>query len=155
MYFICDYHVGIVGDELFTGAEFHGQAKPLAAVAVQPGFEADLPALHVRRPSHAADVSRGDAFHPHRLPDARGARGPDAVRLELPVLLAARLGKIGRVVLRAYHDRLRIFEFQKSGDLAAEWRVAALMFRRRMTVDPDGGAIIHGREMKHQAIPWI
>ena len=58
------------------------EPQVVAALAVQPGFEADLPALQVRRPAQHArsQVARHD-FQPDRLPDAGGARIPDRVRL--------------------------------------------------------------------------
>ena len=52
----------------------------------------------------ATDVACGDPLHPDGLPDAGRARIPDRMRLELPVLLAARLGEIVRIVLGADHD---------------------------------------------------
>src|SRR5688500_19674564 len=58
----------------------------------------------VGRPAQSADPARRQRLEPHRLPDPAGARVPDRVRLEQPVLLAARLREIERVVFGPHHD---------------------------------------------------
>jgi hypothetical protein len=52
------------------------------------------------------------------------------VRLELPVLLAARLGQVVRIVLGAHRHDLLARRLEHVGDVGRERRVAALVGRR-------------------------
>ena len=71
----------------------------------------------------------GNPLEPDRLPDAGRARIPDRVRLELPVLLAARLRQVGWIVFGAHDDLARRAAVQESRDVDGERRVAAVRGR--------------------------
>ena len=115
-------------------------------------LEADLPPLEVRRPAdrRRSQVAR-HRLHPDRLPDAGRARVPDRVRLELPVLLAARLGEVVRVVLGAHDDLACARRRTRSRDVERERRVAALV-SPTAAVDPDGRAVVDGAEVEDQSL---
>ena len=95
-------------------------------------LEADLPALDVAASSGRVPIAgRGHALEPDRLPDAGRARIPDRVRLELPVLLAARLGEVVRDRRRRARRPSAARGIAAVGDVGAERRVAAFVLRRR------------------------
>ena len=74
-----------------------------------------------------------------------------AVRPLVPVLLAARLGQVARVVLRA--DRRRPAappSVQRRGDVGGERRVAALVRRDQPPVDPHRRAVVDRAEVQQQ-----
>ena len=75
------------------------------------------------------------------------------MRLQLPVLLAAWLGEVGRIVVRAHDDLLQQSLLEQIGDVEGEGRVAALVLAARGAVDPDRGAVVDGAEMQQDAGP--
>jgi hypothetical protein len=70
---------------------------------------------------------------------------------ELPILFAARLGQIGRVVLGQYHDGLLRPVDQHIGDVGGKRRVAALVVGHQHAVDPHAGMVVDRAEMQHRA----
>src|SRR5205085_2256122 len=90
--------------------------------------------------------------HPDRLPDPRRAGIPDRVRLQLPVLLPAWLGEIGRIVVGTHYQRLRTVRREQVRNVLAERGVAPLVLDRKTTVDPDAGGVIYGPKMKNQPL---
>jgi hypothetical protein len=96
-------------------------------IADDARLEADRETLHLRRPADLLDVGAGHALEPHGLPDAARARIPDRVRLALPVLLAARLGQLVRVVFGEHGHRLPARGSSMVGDVGPERRVPALV----------------------------
>src|SRR5205823_13450562 len=89
-------------------------------------------------------------LEPGGLPDPRAARVPDGVRLELPILLAARLGQVPRIVLRA-NDDLLVAAAQLIGDVRRERRVAAFVMDDARSVHPHRRGVIDGPEVQQQA----
>src|SRR5215218_3988105 len=95
---------------------------------VEPEMQTEQPAVEIRGPAHVADVAAGDRFQPDRLPDPGGAVVPDLVRPLLPILLAARLRQIERLILSSDDDRLiPVAGRQHRGDIDGERRVATFM----------------------------
>ena len=93
-----------------------------------------------------------DALHPDALPDAGGARIPDRMRMKPPVLLAARLGEIVRIVLSADDDFDAVAGRHMPCDIDAERQVPALVGRGKLLVHPHGRAIVDGPEVQDQAL---
>ena len=94
------------------------RAPPARKLTVEPEIVARLAGDAARRarspsvrgsPASGARRSRRrrDRFEPDRLPDPGRPRVPDAVRLEQPVLLAARFREIARIVLGTDDDLCR------------------------------------------------
>jgi len=75
------------------------------------------------------------------------------VRLRLPVLLAARLRQVGRLVLRPDDDLLLALRQEEAGDVDGERRVSALVARDRQAVDPDRRGVVDGAEAQEQPVP--
>ena len=127
--------------------------RPSRARAVDAHLAADLPALEVRRPAERADRGRGHALEPDGLPDPGRARVPDRVRLEQPVLLAARLGEVVRIVVGAHDDRRRRRGRASAvGDVDRERRVAALVPPDERAVDPDRRRVVDRAEVEQQPL---
>ena len=91
-------------------------------------------------------------LQPDRLPDAGRAVVPDNVRVGHPVLLAARLAHVERLVLGAHDQDLFFAIIQLAGDVGGKGRVAALMARHQAAVDPDGGHVIDGAKVEHNPL---
>src|SRR5262245_20686369 len=72
--------------------------------ALDPGAELDLPPFQIERPVETFNPGGWHDLEPNALPDAGRARIPDRVRLELPILLAARLGEVVWIVIGADDD---------------------------------------------------
>jgi hypothetical protein len=76
---------------------------------------------------------------------------PDLVRPLFPILLAARLRQIERLILGADGDHLSaIPERQYRGDIARERGVPAVVPDHQPAIDPDVGPIVDRPEMEHQ-----
>ena len=143
--------IAVVNEQLRAGEQLYGQAKPFAFEPFDPGVDGDLPPRQVRRPPQLPDARFWHHFNPDRLPDAAAARVPDRVRLELPILLAARLRQIGGVIL-ALHDDLFVAAAQLIGDVRGEWRVPALVAHDARAIHPDDGGMIDGAEVQEHAV---
>ncbi len=124
----------------------------MAGCAGDYRFKTELPALHIRRPPNEANPRGGNALQPHGLPDPGGAGIPNRVRLQLPILLAAGLREIGRVVFGPDHDGLRPLWQKVVGDVRKKGRIAAGVFGREFAVDPNPGAVIDRAEMQDQSL---
>ena len=83
--------VGVVSEVLPVLVEADPQAQPRWMSPVQPHRDPHGRAHQIRGPAEVDDVRCRDSLDPDLLPDAGGAPVPDRVRLELPVLLSARL----------------------------------------------------------------
>src|SRR4029450_704179 len=127
------------------------EPQPVSPFSGDPGLEADVPSFEAGGPAHRVDSSRRHTFHPRRLPDARGPRVPDRVRLELPVLLAARLGEIRGIVFCADRYLAGRLDRHEVGQVHHERRVAPLVRTGQGAVDPYRGGVIDGPEMEQQA----
>ncbi len=79
------------------------EARAGRVLARQPDGQPHRLVVDVR-PAQRADRGRRDGLEPDGLPDPGGAAVPDVVRLLVPVLLAAGLGEVVRVVLGADHE---------------------------------------------------
>jgi hypothetical protein len=104
-------------------------------------------------PAQRADRDGGNLFKPDGLPDAGGARIPDRVRFQLPILLAARLCQVVGIVLGAHNQCLRTAAAQIIGNIDLERRVAAFMAGEQRAVEPDRRAIIDRAEVQDQPLP--
>src|SRR3954471_24776153 len=113
--------------------------------------EGDLEALHVRRPADLLDVSAFNALHPDGLPDAGGARIPERMRVELPILLSARLREVMGIILYTNSDSLFPRLAQRESNVSREWSVATLMECNQVIVDPDLSFIVDGAEVQQHA----
>src|SRR4051812_25442167 len=112
-------------------------AQPALSGSADPGLESDLPPFQVGSPADAVDARRRHDLGPDGLPNAAGAWIPDRVRLQLPVLLAARLREIVRVVFSAHDDcRIAGRAFEKWREVNGERRVATLMTSGEPIVAP-------------------
>ena len=107
----------------------------------------------IRHDVEVGDIGRRHALEPDRLPDAGGAVIPDGVRLELPVLLAARLGQVVGMVLGTDDQDLRSVGGQRGGDVGGEGSLPADMIGDEGAVHPDPGRIVDGAEVQQQAPP--
>src|SRR4051794_40996193 len=149
MNFAGDDCVDIVGEHCVTSHEAHGESHAVALQTVEADIEADLPSLNSRRPAKVANGTARDLLEPDGLPDAGSACIPDGMRLELPVLFAARLGEIVRVVFGANDDGLEFDAIVEEclDDIAVERRAAALVARDQVPVHPDGRFVVDGAEV--------
>ena len=77
-----------------------------------------------------------------------GARIPNRVRFELPVLLSARLGQVGRVVRSAHCQQMRPWLGQVFSDVDLERGVPPLMLGDQLVVNPDRRLVIDCAEME-------
>ncbi len=108
----------------------------------------DFPALQIRRPLNAIEVHLTDSFDPHGLPNAGGARVPDRVRLQPPVLFASGLLQVVRIVFDPYRNPLLSARLQRVRDIRIEGSVASLMLHDGDVVYPDAGVVVHRAEMQ-------
>src|SRR5690606_24842130 len=95
--------------------------------AVENRFDLDAAGNDIGSKLEILDIDIGHRLQPYRLPDARSAIIPDIVGLELPVLLAARLGHVERLVLGAHHHHLLAISVKTGSDVGGKGRVTALM----------------------------
>ena len=93
--------------------------------------------VDVRRPAQFGDAHPRQRLEPHGLPDAGGAVVPDVAGLLFPVLLAARLLQVSRIVFGADDDDLPVSLDEKRRDLGREGGMPPLMFTGEPPVDPD------------------
>src|SRR5688572_25440761 len=147
MHFTGHDGIGVVGKQCVADAELDSEFQAFAAIAPEPRLETDLPTLEVRSPSNALDPGRRHCLQPHRLPDAGRARIPDGMRLDLPVLFASRLRKVGWVVERSNRNDNPVLADERT-EIDGEWRIPAFVRRGFAPVDPHFCRIIHGSEMK-------
>jgi hypothetical protein len=74
------------------------------------------------------------------------------VGLRLPVLLAARLFEVVRVVRGTHLDLERAVRREELGDVDGERSVAALVPRRELPVEPHGRVVVDGFEVQEPAL---
>src|SRR5215207_11277623 len=99
----------------------------------------DVPGSQTWYPPQRVDPGRWSSLQPDCLPDAGRSGIPDGVRIELPVLLAARLGQVVRVILGAENDLVLRTGEQEIGDIDRKRRVSAFVTARIRSVDPYPG----------------
>src|SRR3954447_22060896 len=90
---------------------------------------------------------------PYSLPDAGRSWIPDGVRLQLPILLSARLREIRRIVFRSYDYFLRPGFSKEVGNVGVKGSVATLVLTDWNSAHPDLGAVIDRSEVKQEALP--
>ena len=156
VHFAVDDFVGVVRQHLRAALQAYLQCKRQGKrrfrAALDESLAPDLPALEMGRPAEAIDVSGRNAFVPHGLPDTGRARIPDAMGLELPVLLAPRLGEVGRVVLDAHRDPLVRAGGERGRDIGRKRRMPALMADDEVAVHPDLGLVVDGPEVQDHPV---
>ncbi len=109
--------------------------------------------MRLRPPVDVSDAVPSDHLQPDGLPDAGGAPVPDRVRWRLPILLAARLAEVVRIVLGPHHDHGgRRSDGQRRRDVCLERRVPALVPGHVDAVDPNIGAIIDRPEVEQESL---
>jgi len=103
---------------------------------------------HIWSPCHVGYVNVRDSFGPYRLPDPSRPFVPDPVRFLAPVLLAARLLRIGRLVLCPHDDRMVVrVRGHRIGDVGGERGLPADMTADELSVEPHLGAEVDGPEV--------
>jgi hypothetical protein len=70
------------------------------------------------------------------------------MRLKLPVLLSARLGKIRRIVFRAHCYHMRRALVQKIRDIKRERCIATIVRSGQMPIDPNSSVVINCAKMQ-------
>ena len=142
-------HAASLGQRLAIGRERHADA-----VAARAG------GLHVDRKDAGADVAaRRDPFDtvgsrnrfdPHRLPDTRHGRVPDAVGFEhlFAVGLETLVGRIGHLDRQLLHP----FGRKRGGDVEREGGISARMTAYEQVVDIDLGTPVHRAEMEQHVV---
>jgi hypothetical protein len=100
------HQVGLLGQHLVAQPQRDVEREHMGGQLGQGELAADQSGRHVRCPGHVGDVLHRDDLDPHRLPDPGGPLVPHAVRLLPPVLLAAGLVQVVRVVLRTDHEHV-------------------------------------------------
>ena len=145
-----DEGVGVFDQELIAGVHADGKPKRFLRGSIHMHLKADLPALEAGGPADGADEGGRHDFKPHGLPDAGGAWIPDGVRFELPVLLAAGLFEIGRVIVGADDDLLGTVGGENIGDFDGEGGVAALVPADLDAVDPHPGDMVDRAEVENK-----
>jgi hypothetical protein len=70
------------------------------------------------------------------------------MRLQLPVLFAARLGQIVGVIFRPNDDRLHLVVSKAFENVTLKGCTASLMALYEMAIDPDGGIVIDGAKVQ-------
>ena len=144
--------VGVVGQHAAVLSQLHPQAQIAALPAGQAHVQADLPSVRIRRPTQLIEICFGNHFKPDALPDAGGAVIPDGVRLRPPVLLAARLCQVGRIVLGSNDQRLRIGIIQQVSNVHGKRRVPAFVSHGQFVIQPDTRTVIHRTEVEDHAL---
>ncbi|HMJ55213.1 MAG TPA: hypothetical protein VK540_24220 [Polyangiaceae bacterium] len=74
------------------------------------------------------------------------------MRLELPVLLAARFGEIVRIVIGPHGDEVRLSGLEQAGDVDLERRIAAVVLGHERIIDPHAGFVVDGAEMQDEML---
>src|SRR5918995_3382760 len=151
MHFVARHRVDVLGDQPIFERQPDPKIERNVAPASQPDGAADLPPLHVWRPAQAIDPDVGDTLEPHRLPDTGRPWIPDRMRLRHPVLFAARLFEVERIVLGADDNLALIVAIDRGGDVAGKRHVAALVRPDHRAIRPDRGAIIDGAKVQQDA----
>jgi hypothetical protein len=147
-----DDDVGVLREHAAPVQQQEVDDQVLDRLAADARLEAERVAVEVRRPADPLDVGRRHALEPDRLPDPRGPRVPDRVRLGLPVLLAARLREVERVVVRHHRDGLASRRVERERDVGPERRVPAFVRRDEVPVDPDAREVVDGAEVQQDAV---
>src|SRR5688572_14683257 len=104
MNFAGDDSVCIVGEQRTADSQLDAELQPLASGSGQPRLNAKLPSLEIRCPPDPVDPCRRHRLDPDCLPNTGRTRIPNRMGLQLPILLAARLRKIGWIVKRTNRD---------------------------------------------------
>ena len=146
-----DHRIRVISNEVIPNRQARVQSKPVASRARQPALQSHFPALDVRRPPKILNGDTRDHLHPDGLPDAGRPRIPDGMGRNLPVLLAARLREILRVVFGA-NDELDRRLVGASCDVERERRIAALVSAEASAVDPDRGVVVHRAEVQEDPV---
>ena len=123
--------VRIIADHLFAQMHFDAEAKAVAPVPGDVRLEADVPPLQARAPANRGNPRRWDPFEPDRLPDPCRPWIPDGMGLQLPILLAARLGEVCRVVFGPDDDLACAATRQERRHVDDERRVTPVVGARR------------------------
>src|SRR4029453_16220952 len=101
-----------------------------------------------------ADVCVRHTLEPDGLPNPCGARIPDAMRLQPPILLAAGLFQIVGIVFYLHRDTLVTAWIERVRDVRTERRMPAFVLDHRNVIDPDACVIVDGSEVQdHPATP--
>ena len=146
-----DHLVAVVGQHLVAMQDARLDRHAVLQVAGHEGFTADFETIEMRRPAQFADVGMRYLLDPDRLPDAGGARIPDRMWLELPVLFAAWLGQVTRIVLCPYGYGLLAIVPQGPRDVGRERRMAAFMHHYQLAIYPDPRLVVNRAEVQQRA----
>ena len=112
----------------------------------------DVPGRQTGYPPQRVDPGLRSSLQPDGLPDAGRSGIPDGMRFELPVLLAARLGQVMRVILGAENDFVLRTRTQEIGDIDRKRRESAFVTARVRSVDPHPRGVIDRPEHEENAL---
>src|SRR5215211_8219 len=108
--------------------DFEPEVFPV--LAFDDHLTGDVPGRKTGDPLQRVNPGRWSSLQPDRLPDAGRSGIPDGMGFELPVLFAARLGEVLRVVLGAENDLVLHTGEQEIGDINRKRRVSTFMTAR-------------------------
>src|SRR5579871_3378791 len=74
------------------------------------------------------------------------------MRFELPILFAARLSQVGRIVFGAHYNFLQLGVVEVGGNVAEERCIAAFMDNYAGAVYPRRSAVIHALEAQQESV---
>lgn len=104
-------------------------------------------------PQQRFDPDRRRHLQPDRLPDAGGALVPDTVRLGAPILLAAGLLGIVRIILGPDHNPMFGARSERIGDIEREGRLTAAVLADPHAINPDDRRVIDRAEAEPEPLP--
>ena len=142
----------VVGQQLVVRpdqADVEPRALGHRAVQAHDHLHPEL--IEIGRPADLGDRRFRHRLQPHGLPDAGRPVVPDRLQLLAPILLAARLPEVDRIVLRAHDHDLLGPVVEHGGDVGGKGRVPALVAGHEPPVDPDLSAIIDRAEVEEEA----
>src|SRR5690242_12033076 len=107
-----------------------------------PRFKTDGIGFDLGSPPDLFNIIIRHLLKPDCLPDSRGSRVPDGMRLQLPILLAARLGQLMRIVFHMHCHSLLTRRLEHVRDISPERRMATFVGNGEAAVYPDPRAVI-------------
>ena len=141
-----------LGHGLSAEAEVDGDLCTLLAIG-DLGEDAELALVHIGCDAQAGDILMFHGFHPHGLPDTRNGivPGGGAVQAGCQTLLAHGL-IAGIGLVHDLHDKGVGALDEFVGDIDGEGTEAAGMGSSLLTIDVNGGVVVHGTEVQDDVL---